>query len=307
MVLALLGLTMGGCGGKTTQLALATGGTAGVYYPLGGAMAEIFNQKVKNVNTTAQSSGASVANVRALEKGDFQLVLAQNDITYYAANGLEMFTEGKLTKLRGVATLYPEVIQLVTLADKGIYSVTDLRGKRVAVGAPGSGTEANARQILETFGINYNNLRKADFLSFGEAAANLKDGHIDAAFITAGLPTAAVQEIAATHSVRIVPIGGPEVDNLKAKYPFYTTTTVKAGTYRGQDYDVVTVAVKAMLLASADLPDDLVYNLTKALFENLDRMGAAHAQGKAISLTGATDGMPIPLHPGAKRYYDQKK
>lgn len=302
-----LGIVIGGCTPKQVLLTLGTGGTAGVYYPLGGAMAAIWNEKVKNVNTTAISTGASAANVRAIQKGEQQLTLAQNDVSYYALNGIEMFkADGKLTKLKGIAGLYPEVIQVVSTKAANINSIADLAGKRVAVGAPGSGTEANARQILEAWGLSYSDLAKADYLSFAEAASNLKDGHIDAAFITAGIPTAAVQEIASTHALVIVPVSGDKSTALKAKYPFYTTVTIPAGTYAGQDAAVETVAVLAMLAVSADLEDTLVYNLTKALFENLDRLGAAHARGKDVKLADALKGMPLPVHPGAQKYYTEK-
>lgn len=302
-----IGILVGGCTPKQTLLTVGTGGTAGVYYPLGGAMASIWNEKVKNVNATAISTGASAANVRAIQKGEQQLTLAQNDISYYALNGIEMFKDdGKLTKLKGICGLYPEVIQVVSLKSANIKSIADLAGKKVAVGAPGSGTEANARQILEAYGLAYTDLAKADYLSFAEAAANLKDGHIDAAFITAGTPTAAVQEIASTHPLVIVPVAGDEVGTLKEKYPFYTSVTIPGGTYAGVDEDVNTVAVLAMLCVSADLEEALVYNLTKALFENLDKLGNAHARGKDVKLAKALDGMPLPVHPGAQKYYTEK-
>lgn len=302
-----LSIIVGACTPKQVLLTLGTGGTAGVYYPLGGAMAAIWNEKVKGVNCTAISTGASGANVRSIQKGEQQLTLAQNDISYYALNGTEMFKDdGKLTKLKGICGLYPEVIQVVTLKSLNINSIGDLRGKRVAVGAAASGTEANARQILEMYGLKYEDLAKADYLSFAEAAANLKDGHIDAAFLTSGIPTSAVQEIATTHALKIIPVAGDEVVQLKEKYPFYASVTIPGGTYTGQDEDVETVAVLAMLVASADLEETLVYNLTKTLFENLDRLGAAHARGKDVKLAKALDGMPLPVHPGAQKYYTEK-
>ncbi|MEW6244785.1 MAG: TAXI family TRAP transporter solute-binding subunit [Bacillota bacterium] len=306
-VLVLCAILLSACGKSSqTLITIATGGTAGTYYPLGGAMAEIFNEKVKGVSASATSTGASVANVRAIEAGEFQLGLVQNDIAYYAYNGLEMFKDGKLTGFAGIACLYPETIQIITLANRNINTVADLRGKRVAVGASGSGTEANARQILAAYGLTYADLGKTDYLSFGEAAANLKDGHIDAAFITAGVPTAAVQEIASTHQIKVIPVPKDYADKLRKDYPFYTTVTIPAGTYRGLDRDVETVAVQAMLVTTTKLDKKTVYELTKALFENLDRMGAAHARGKDISLDKAKDGMSIPLHAGAEQYFKEK-
>lgn len=302
-VLALLVLA-GGVAQAAQFVTVATGGTAGVYYPLGGALAEIFNQHVPGVNASVQATGASVANVNLLAQGQAELAFIQNDIAYYAVNGVEMFQGRKVENLRGIATLYPEVIQLVALRQAGINSVADLKGKRVAVGDIGSGTELNARQILEAAGLTYRNL-SARYLSFAEAAANLRDGHIDAAFVTAGIPTAAIQDIAVQKDVVIVPIGRELVERLKARYPFYTAVTIPAGTYRGVDRPVDTVAVKAMLVARADLPEDLVYNLTRAMFNNLQRLAQAHARGRDVSIQTARDGMSIPLHPGAARFYEE--
>lgn len=286
---------------RTQFITIATGGTAGVYYPLGGAMAEIFNQNVRGVNVSVQATGASVANVNMIAQGQVELALIQNDIAFYAANAQEMF-QNRIGNLRGITTLYPEVIQLVARADAGIRSIADLRGKRVAVGDAGSGTEANARQILAAAGLTYNDIT-VRYLSFAEAANNLRDGHIEAAFVTAGIPTAAIQDIAAQRDIVIVPIGADLLEKLRADYPFYTGVVIPGGTYRGVNHDVHTVAVKAMLVARADLSEDLVYNMTKAFFSHLDRMAAAHAAGRLISLETALDGMPIELHPGAARYY----
>lgn len=294
----------GGVAHAAQFVTVATGGTAGVYYPLGGALAEIFNQNVPGVNASVQATGASVANVNLLAQRQVELAFIQNDIAYYAVNGVEMFQGRKVDDLRGVATLYPEVIQLVALRQAGVNSLADLKGKRVAVGDIGSGTEANARQILEAAGLSYRDL-SARYLSFAEAAANLRDGHIDAAFVTAGIPTAAIQDIAVQKDVVIVPITGELVERLEARYPFYTRVTIPAGTYRGQDQPVATVAVKAMLVARADLPEDLVYNLTRAMFSNLARLAQAHVRGRDVSIQTARDGMSIPLHPGAARFFEE--
>lgn len=282
-------------------VSIATGGTAGTYYPLGGALGEIYNQHVAGVNASVQATGASVANVNMLAQGQVELALIQNDIAYYAAHAEEMF-QSPIPALQGIATLYPEVIQIVARADAGIDSVEDLKGLRVAVGDAGSGTEANARQILGAAGITYDDI-SVRYLSFAEASSNLRDGHIDAAFVTAGLPTAAIQDIAAQREITLVPVSDELVAQLRADYPFYTQVVVPGGTYRGIDADVQTVAVKAMLAVRADLSEDLVYNLTKAMFENLPRLAQAHARGADVSLETAQDGMSIPVHPGAARYY----
>ncbi len=289
----------------TVFISIATGGTGGVYYPLGGAMAKIFNENIEGANANAEATGASIANVQLVEDGDAQLALIQNDISYYALEGVEMYDDkGKQESLRGMATVYPETIQIVAHGDSGIESVEDMVGKKIAVGDVGSGTEANARQILAAHGITYDDITP-DYLSFAEAADNLRDGHIDAAFITAGFPTAAITEITQVSDVDIVPVAQDIIDALKVDYPFYTGVEIPAGTYKGQDDVVNTVAVMAMLVVPADMDEELAYNMTKALFENLDVLAAAHDRGADLQLESALDGMSLPLHPGVQKYFDE--
>ncbi|HQA59778.1 MAG TPA: TAXI family TRAP transporter solute-binding subunit [Tepidanaerobacteraceae bacterium] len=284
-------------------LNIATGGTAGTYYPLGGALSEIWNKNIPGVNSTAQSTGASVANINLLKEGKADIIMVQNDITYYAANGVELFEE-KYEDIRGLAILYPETVQLVTLANKGINSVADLKGKRVAVGAAGSGAEANARQILNAAGITYDDITE-QYLSFAEASNNLKDGNVDAAFLTAGFPTAAVTDIAAQHNLQLISLDDDLIEKLMNEYPYYTKITIPAGTYSGVDEDIQTVAVQAMLAVKSDMDEDLAYNLVKQMYDNLDRIGAAHSVGELIKPETGTEGMPIELHPGAQKYFDE--
>lgn len=289
---------------KVQFISIATGGTGGTYYPLGGGMAEIFNDVLENVNATAEVSGASVENSRLVQYQEVELAFVQNDVAYYGSTGTELFKDEKLDDIRGIATLYPEVIQIVTTEDTGINSVEDFAGKRIAVGAPGSGTEANARQIINAYGMTYDDMT-VDYLSFSEAVDQLKDGHVDAAFLTGGTPTAAVMDLAATHDVKILNIKDEIIDKLIAEYPFYTELIIPAGTYSGLDEDVTTVSVKAMLITNKNMDEELVYNLTKALFENLDRLAQIHAKGAKISLETAQDGMSVELHPGAARYFEE--
>lgn len=286
-------------------LNIATGGTAGTYYPLGGAMADIWKNSIPGLNPSVQSTGAAVANVNMLKDGSVDVIFVQNDIAYYAFSGEEMFKDNKYEDIRGLAALYPETIQIVALKNKNINSVTDLKGKKVAVGAPGSGTEANARQILEAAGLTYNDIN-VQYLSFGDAANNMKDGNIDAAFVTAGMPTAAVTDISASTDINIVEISDEIADKLIQKYPFYVKTPVPSGTYKGQDAEVKTVSVMSMLAVSKDMDEELAYNLTKALYENTDRLKAAHAMGEKITIDTAKDGMSIDLHPGAAKYYTEQ-
>jgi len=296
-----------GCGSDTAEkkfLNIGTGGTAGTYYPIGGAMAEILNKDIQGMNASAQSTGASVANINMLKDGSVDLAIVQNDITYYAANGVEMFKDKKVDGLKGIATLYPETCQAVTLDSSGIKSIADLKGKKVAVGAAGSGVEANARQIMEAYGITYNDIQ-VQYLSFAEAANALKDGNIDAAFLTAGYPTSAIQDIASQHKVRLLPVEADKADALIAKYPFYTKTVIPAGTYAGFNEEVPAVSVMAMLVANDKVDDKLGYALTKALFSNLDRLHAAHAAAKAIVKEKAMEGMSLPMNAGAEKFFKE--
>ena len=292
-------------GGGKTFLNIGTGGTAGTYYPIGGAIAEILNNKIDGMNASAQSTGATVANINMLKDGSVDMAIVQNDITYYAVNGTEMFQGKKVTNLKGIASLYPETCQFVTLDSTGIKTIADLKGKRVAVGAAGSGAEANARQILEAYGITYDDIQ-VQYLSFGEGASALKDGNVDAAFLTAGFPTAAVQDISSQNKIRLLPVDPAKADELIAKYPFYTKTTIPAGTYQGFDEDVQTISVMAMLVVNDKVDDKLGYEITKAIFSNLDRIQAAHAVGKMISKENAEKGMSLDMNAGAKKFFDEK-
>lgn len=311
----MLGSLIAGCGGSDKKdekkpaaqkfVNIATGGTAGTYFPLGGAIADILNKNVPGVNASAQSTGASVANINLLQQGKVDIAFVQNDISYYAANGLEMFKDKKVTSIKGLATLYPETVQIVTLEKSGIATLNDVKGKRVAVGAAGSGTEANARQILEAYGITYDDI-KVQYLSFGEASNALKDGNVDVAFVTAGHPTAAIQDIATQNKVTILPVDVDKADALIAKYPFYTKLVIPAKTYTNQEVDVPAIAVRCMLVVTDKMDAQLGYDITKAIFSNLDRMKSAHSVANAISKATAMDGMSIPVTPGAEKFLKEK-
>ena len=297
-----LAVGVAGCGGgeKEQFINIATGGTAGTYYPIGGAIAEVLNKN--GMNASAQSTGASVANINMLKDKQVELAIVQNDITYYAVNGEEMFKDtGKIENLNAIASLYPETCQFVVREDSGIKSISDLKGKRVAVGAAGSGAEANARQILEAYGLTYDDVNE-QFLSFAEGSYALKDGTVDAAFVTAGYPTASVQDIASQNKIRLLSVGDEQIKKLSEKYPFYTKTTVPAGTYQGFDEEVQTVSVMAILIANDKIDAALGEKLTKAIFDNLDKIAAAHSAGKNITKDGALKGLDfIKMNEGATK------
>lgn len=285
-------------------ISIATGGTSGTYYPLGGGMAQIFTEHV--VSATAEATGASVENMQLLKNSDVDLALVQSDIADYAANGTQMFAEqGALDNIQALASLYNETIQIVVAASSDIYSVEDLAGKRVSIGAPGSGTEANAQQILEIHGMSEDDLGQVQRLSFGDSTSYIQDGTLDAAFVTAGTPTSAVSELAATVGVRIVHIEDDKIAALIEKYPYYAEQTVDGGTYTGFEDTVKTVAVKAQLVVRADLDQQTVYSLTKSMFENLDQLAAVHQKATEITLEQALDGVSLEVHAGAAQYYDE--
>lgn len=298
-----------GCGGGSGQggdtfVNIATGGTAGTYYPIGGAIAEVLNKDAQGVNASAQSTGASVANINMLRDGQVDMAIVQNDIAFYAVNGQEMFEE-KVGNLRGIASLYPETCQFVVLEDSGIKSIEDLKGKRVAVGAAGSGVEGNVRQILKAYGMSYDDIDE-QFLSFAEGATALKDGTVDVACLTAGYPTASVQDVASQKKIRLLPIENDKVESLVKEYPFYTKTVIPKGTYQGFDEDVQTVSVMAILIVNDKLSDDAGFEITKAIFGGLDKISAAHSAAKSISKEKALEGMDfITMNGGAQKFFKE--
>lgn len=298
---ALLALTS--CNDKKNYI-LATGGTSGTYYPFGGAIANIWNTKIANMNVTAQATGASAENLRLISKGDAEFATVQNDVMDYAYRGSDMFQGQKLPNLASIGTLYPEVVQIAASKSSGIKSIGDLHGKRVSVGDAGSGVEFNAKQILEGYGITFDDIKKNN-LSFKESAEGLQNGTLDACFITAGVPNAALQELAFTAGLILIPVNGAEADSICNKYSFYTKTVIPAGTYKGTDVDTEALAIKATLAVSASLDENTVYEMTKTLFENLGELGAAHAKGKEVSAKAAVTGISVPFHPGAAKYFKE--
>jgi TRAP transporter TAXI family solute receptor len=286
------------------RLILATGGTAGTYYPFGGAIAKIWNSKIPGMNVTAQATGASVENVRLMNKDEVELALVQSDTIDFAYNAKENFKE-KLTKMSVIAVLYPEVIQFAVRGDLDVKSFNDLKGTRVGVGAPGSGTEANFRQLMDIYGLKKDDIN-AQYLSFAESADQFKDKHIDAFIVVAGVPNSALMDVANTRSIKIMPVEGTMASMLMQKYPFLGAAKIPANTYKGQTAEVTTVAVMAVLIAHPKLDNDTVYKMTKALFENQAELAAGHAKGKELDLRTATKGVSIPFHPGAVKFYKEK-
>lgn len=289
--------------GNSSKLVMATGGTSGTYFALGSAMATQINELVPSIKVTANSTGASMENIRNIATGESDFALVQNDVLDYADKGIELFNGEKKENLSVIATLYPEVCQIVVAADSGIGSVADLKGKRVSVGDVGSGVEANARQILAAYNMTFDDI-KASHLSFKESANNFKDKQLDAFFVTAGVPNTAIVELSVTNPIKILTIE-PEVRKaLIEKYPFYGEVTIPADVYK-TDSEATTLAVMATLIAREDLDENVVYEVTKALFGNLEKLGTAHAKGKELSVEQAISSISIDMHPGAAKYFKE--
>jgi TRAP transporter TAXI family solute receptor len=264
-------------------------------------MAKIITDET-GIQTDALSSNASADNAAALAKGDAELAFVQTDVIANAIDGKGAFEGKAIDNVMAIGSLYPETVQIVTTPKSGIKSVEDLKGKKVSVGAPGSGTYMNAEQILEIHGMTMDDI-DAQNLDFGESTGGIQDGNIDAAFITSGTPTGAVEGLSASADVVIVPVAQDKIDALIEKYPYYAADTIPAGTY-GLESDVTTVAVLAMLAVSDSLSEDLVYDITKAIYEKSGSL--AHAKGKFITLETATEGIGIDFHPGAEKYFKEK-
>jgi TRAP transporter TAXI family solute receptor len=279
-----------------------TGGTSGVYYPLGVSLSQIYAKALPGAKTAVQATKASAENLNLLQAGRGEIAFTLGDALSDAWKGdEEAGFKTPLKKLRGVAAIYPNYIHLVASADSGIRSLADLKGKRVAVGAPKSGTELNARAILKGAGMSYKDLGKVEYLPFGESVELMKNRQLDATLISAGLGVAAVRDLATAVKIVIVPIPAEVI--AKIGDPAYQAATIPANTYNGQTEAVATVAIPNFLVTHEGVPADTVYAMTKAMFDNLDQMVAAHAAAKAIRRENALEGMPLPLHPGAEKYY----
>ncbi|MDO4787167.1 MAG: TAXI family TRAP transporter solute-binding subunit [Fretibacterium sp.] len=299
-------LTMGlaASAAEKTFLSIATGGVAGTYYPLGGGLAQVMNKHVPNVEVTAETGNASAANINLIAGHEVSMALVQNDVSYMAIRGEKPFNK-PVENLRMIASLYPEHVQCVTVKGSGIRTLMEIKGKRVSVGAPGSGVAGSLNSIFSAAGIKYSDMN-TDFLDFANTAERLQDGQLDAGFLLAGYPTAAVMALAAQKDIDLVAFDEELLDNLVKQFPYFTKDVVPAGTYKGVDHDTPTPAVMAILVCDATMPDDLVYNIVKAVFENLDELKPVHDKAKLISLETALKGASISVHPGAAKYYKEK-
>ncbi|NLN66312.1 MAG: TAXI family TRAP transporter solute-binding subunit [Clostridiaceae bacterium] len=300
-MLLIFSFVLSGCSSKTT-LKMATGGTTGTYYAYSGTVSQVLGEKIGDLSFDVQSTGASKANIYLVSDKEADIAIVQNDVMYYAYNGIDLFDGEKVEGFSALAGVYAEVCQIVAKGD--ITSVSDLKGKRVSVGDIGSGVEFNSRQILEAYGMSFDDI-VVNNLSFGDSATALKDDKIDAFFCVAGAPTTAIVELATTNAINLIEIDDEHAAKLIDKYPFYTKFDIPAGSYKGVDNAVQTVAVVATYIVSDQLSDDLVYKITKALFENKDEIAVGHPKGAELDPEYAVSGISIPIHPGAEKYFKE--
>lgn len=289
---------------------IGTGGTSGTYYPIGGLIANAISATgengVQGLVATAVSSNGSVANINAIQSGASESGFSQSDVAYWAHSGTGLYDgKPKVEDLRLIATLYPETLHIVARADAGIKSVADLKGKRVSIDEPGSGTIVDARLVLAAYGLSEKDITP-EYLKPGPSGEKMRDGALDAFFFVGGFPAGAITELAASTAITLVPVSGPEAEKLIADNQFFAVNTVPAETYKGVG-EMQTISVAAQWVTSAKQPDDLVYNITKALWSDGTRkaLDAGHAKGKQITLENAVSSAGIPFHPGADKFYKE--
>jgi TRAP transporter TAXI family solute receptor len=281
-----------------------TGGTSGVYYPLGVALSEIYGDGIEGTRVQVQATKASVENLNLLQQGKGEIAFALGDSVKLAWEGdKEAGFPAKLDKLRAIAAIYPNYVQIVASKDSGIKTLADLKGKSLSVGAPASGTELNARAILAAAGMSYDDLGKVEYLPFAESVELMKNRQLDATLQSAGLGVASIRDLATSIPVNVVAVPSDIVSKIGDPY---VPATIPAGTYEGQTEDVPTAAIGNILVTHDGVSEETAYQMTKLLFENVDKLAASHAAAKAITLENAAKSIPIPLHPGAERYFKEK-
>lgn len=286
------------------QLSIATGGTGGVYYPMGGGLAEVINNHIDGYSATAEVTGASVENMGLIATGDADFAIGLADTVSQAYTGTGRFEGQQLPMIRGVASLYANMIHIVALEGSGITTLDDLRGKRVSIGAPGSGTEVNTSAILEANGISYDDIDEQR-LNFNETADALGNGDIDAGFWSVGAPTSSILNLATTQNIVVIELSEAQLNAAMAANATFAQTTLAGGTYNGVDKDIAVLGIPNVLTVSSEMPDDLVYSVTKAMFENIADMQAIHPAANQTTVELTLAATPVPLHPGAIRYYEE--
>lgn len=289
---------------KAQFINVLTGGQSGVYYPLGVALSQIYQKEIPNVKSTAQVTKASAENMNLLQAERGELALALADSVSDAWNGKEEagFTK-KLDKLRGLSATYNNYIQIVANADAGINSIEDLKGKRISVGAARSGTELNARAVFKAAGLTYDDFTKVEYLPFGESVELMKNRQLDATLQSAGLGVSSIRDLATSIDIVVVPVAPETVEAIGDAA--YQKAIIPANTYEGQTEDTPTAAIPNFLVTHKNVSDELAYEMAKQLYENLDALASVHNVAKDIDIKNAVNGMPVPIHPGAEKYYKE--
>ncbi|MEB8387685.1 TAXI family TRAP transporter solute-binding subunit [Rhodobacteraceae bacterium KMM 6894] len=302
--------TLPGFAADRVFFGIATGGTGGTYYPLGGMLAQLISNNAEipdtKLSATAETGNASVANAQLLGRGEIESAFVAADVLDAAFKGVNQFDGEPTANIRAIGALYPETVQLVVRADSGIEKFEDLKGKTISSGSPGSGQWQLLGDLMIAHGMTREADISEDYSSFSQSVDKIKDGNLDASLITAGSPTSSVTDLANGHDIRIIPLTGPAIAKLQETQPYYANAILKAGTYKGQDSDVETLAVRAIWATHAEVPDDVIYAVTKALYENTETLGKVHPKGKEISLDKALESVSVPVHPGAEKYYTEQ-
>jgi uncharacterized protein len=293
--------------GVLEHMRLGTGSTGGTYFPLGGGMAAVWTGEIDGLRVSTQATGASVENLRLLQAGEIELGLAVNGVAVDALNNAGTFADDPEFDFTAIGNVYGEVMQVIARADAGVETIEDLAGLRVQIGPPGSGTEVMARMILESHGIDPDSDITPFNDTFGDAADQMRDGTVDAAFAILALPAASIIEVATATDIVLVDIAGPVLDDMLAADPSLSVLEVAAGTYPNQDAPAQWVTNWATLYAQPWLDEDQVYDLVRVMYESMNPDSVGHAVAAEINLPTAVDGLGgIPLHPGAARYYEEQ-
>jgi len=315
-LMLLLVVTLAGCSGanvggengnngqqETARLIIGTGGVAGSYYPLGGALAKVWTSKIDGVQVSAQATGAAIENTKLLENNEIELALTQSDLAEYAAKSQHMFDK-EYKHMRAVATIFPEHIQIFVRKGSGIKTISDLKGKRVSVGSQGSGGLVNSEQIFGCYGFTFDDI-KPFYLTNVDAVDRMKDGQLDAIFVTTAAPNAAYQDLALATDIELLDLPDEDANDIIEEYPFFEKVVLPAGMYHGQETDVLVLAVQAVVTARDDLSEEVVYELTKTLWESKDELGEMMAKANSMDPNDPLKGVTIAIHPGAERYYKE--
>ena len=287
-----------------SQLSIATGGTGGAYFPIGGGLAELISQKLDGYGAVAEVTGASVENMALIHSEGADFAIALGDTVHQAYTGTGDF-EGRQVNTLALAAVYPNAVQMVVPAESDIQSLEDLRGRRVSVGAPGSGTEINARAILESNGIEYSDLGAVQRLNFNETADALRDGDIEAGIWSVGPPTGSIISLAASRAIRLIPLTEEEIANAREVEPIFAPYTLADGIYDGVEGETASVGIPNALVVHGEMEDDLAYEVTKLIFEEIDYLRSIHPATNDTTVEFSLTSSPIPLHPGAIRYYEE--